>query len=49
LDDLTYAQARMIETHIKRMKSRKYIENLMKYPAIAEKLKEKYNKEENNL
>ena len=31
-------QAIKIEQHIKRMKSRKYIENLKLYPGIAEKL-----------
>ncbi len=31
-----------IEKHIKRMKSRIYIENLKKYPEIIERLKEKY-------
>lgn len=35
-------QARKIEQHIKRMKSRKYYENLQKYPEIAEKLLSKY-------
>ncbi|HCZ34624.1 MAG TPA: endonuclease [Cytophagales bacterium] len=35
-------QAVNIENHIKRMKSRKYIENLKRYPEIAEKLKVKY-------
>jgi len=40
--DLLYKQARLIEVHIKRMKSRKYIENLKSYPEIAEKLKQLY-------
>ena len=31
-------QARAIEYYIKKMKSRKYIENLSKYPEISEKL-----------
>ncbi|MGW9684846.1 GIY-YIG nuclease family protein [Flagellimonas sp. 2504JD1-5] len=35
-------QARKIETHIKNMKSKKYIENLKKYPEMIFKLKEKY-------
>ena len=35
-------QARKIESHIKRMKSRKYIENLKSYPEMISKLKEKY-------
>ncbi|MBT8280298.1 MAG: GIY-YIG nuclease family protein [Muriicola sp.] len=32
-----------IEKHIKRMKSRKYIEDLKNYPEIAKKLLEKYS------
>ena len=36
-------QARKIETHIKKMKSKKYIRNLTQYPEIIDKLKEKYN------
>ena len=32
-----------IENHIKRMKSRRYIENLSKYPEIGKKLLEKYS------
>jgi putative endonuclease len=35
-------QALLIEKHIKRMKSRVYIENLKKYPLIVKKLKDKY-------
>lgn len=35
-------QAMDIEKHIKIMKSKKYIENLKKYPEIIEKLKIKY-------
>jgi putative endonuclease len=42
IDDLEYTQARNIEAHIKKMKSRTYIENLKKYPEISEKLKLKY-------
>jgi putative endonuclease len=42
VDDLEYSQARQIEAHIKKMKSRQYIENLVKYPEIMEKLKVKY-------
>ena len=44
MDDLGYEQSRKIESHIKRMKSRKYIENLKKYPEIMTKLKSKYYK-----
>ena len=36
-------QARKIETHIKKMKSKTYIRNLLKYPEIMIKLKNKYN------
>ena len=42
IDYLEYKQARNIESHIKRMKSRKYIQNLLKYPDIIERLREKY-------
>ena len=42
IPDLTYEQARAIELHIKRMKSRTYITNLVKYPQIVERLREKY-------
>jgi putative endonuclease len=40
--ELDYKQARRIESHIKKMKSKVYIENLVKYPEIIERLKEKY-------
>ncbi|MFB6320239.1 GIY-YIG nuclease family protein [Saccharicrinis sp. FJH54] len=36
-------QAIMIEKHIKRMKSRKYIENLARYPEISKLLQLKYS------
>ncbi len=36
--------ARKIETYIKKMKSRKYFENLVTYPEISQKLLEKYIK-----
>jgi putative endonuclease len=42
-EGLGYNQARKIEQHIKKMKSKLYIENLMKYKEIIERLKEKYN------
>ena len=35
-------QALLIEKHIKRMKSKTYIQNLINYPEIIEKLKLKY-------
>lgn len=42
IDDLEYEQARNIELHIKRMKSRKYIQNMKQYPKMMAKLKERY-------
>ena len=36
-------QAIKIEAHIKKMKSRKYIESIAKYPDIENKLKNLYN------
>ena len=41
-NDLEYRQARNIEAHIKRMKSRTYFQNLKRYPDIIKKLKSKY-------
>ncbi len=38
IDNLAYSQARKIELHIKRMKSKNYIENLKKYPGLSSKL-----------
>lgn len=37
IDDLKYQQARLIETHIKRMKSKVYIMNLKRYPEMVQK------------
>lgn len=42
IKELKYEQARLIERHIKKMKSRIYIENLKKYPELSEKLVAKY-------
>ena len=42
IDELQYQQARAIEEHLKRMKSKAYIQNLLKYPEIIERLKIKY-------
>ena len=42
IENLTYNEARRIEAHIKRMKSRIYLNNLLKYPEIIIRLKEKY-------
>ena len=38
----SYAQAINIERHIKKMKTRKYLEDLIKYPEISTKLLAKY-------
>ena len=46
IEDLVYLQARKIENHIKSMKSRKFIENLKKYPEIVLKLKSRFNSED---
>ena len=35
-------QAQKIEKHIKKMKSKKYIENISKYPEMVHKLLERY-------
>ncbi|MGK7391424.1 MAG: GIY-YIG nuclease family protein [Candidatus Cyclobacteriaceae bacterium M2_1C_046] len=42
IPDLTEKQAVGIERHTKKMKSRKYLENLKKYSEITERLKMKY-------
>ncbi len=42
INDLEYTQARNIENHIKKMKSRIYIENLKKYEEISLNLKIKF-------
>jgi putative endonuclease len=42
IHNLKYLQAREIEKHIKRMKSRKYLHNIKNYPVIIERLKKKY-------
>ncbi|MBR2195799.1 MAG: GIY-YIG nuclease family protein [Salinivirgaceae bacterium] len=36
-------QARLVESHIKKMKSKSYIQNLKKYPELREKLILKYH------
>ncbi|PKP29122.1 MAG: endonuclease [Bacteroidetes bacterium HGW-Bacteroidetes-18] len=43
IENLGYQQARDIEKHIKRMKSKIFIENLKKYPELVEKLKTRYS------
>lgn len=42
IPNLSYKQARNIESHIKAMKSSTYIKNLVNYPEMLEKLKEKF-------
>ena len=42
IPELSYTQARSIEQHIKKMKSKTYISNILKYPEIVQKLKERY-------
>ena len=43
IDNLSKEQASKIEIHIKKMKSKIYIENLLKYPEFIQKLKLKYS------
>ena len=43
IPDLDYKQARLIENHLKKMKSKKYIENLSKYQEISLKLIQLYS------
>ena len=45
LNDLSYKQARSIESHIKKMKNKRYIENLKRYPELSEKLRKLYNED----
>ena len=42
IDSLSYKQARKIELHIKKMKSKKYIHDLKKHKEILSKLIDKY-------
>jgi len=42
IDNLEFQQSRKIERHIKRMKSKTFIENLKKYNELIEKLKRNY-------
>jgi putative endonuclease len=43
INNLKYQQVRKIEAHIKKMKSRKYIVSLKKYPEMSSKLIDRYN------
>ena len=40
--NLGYTQARKIELHIKSMKSKAYVSNLVEYPEMREKLRAKF-------
>ena len=42
IEDLNFQQARNIEAHIKRMKSRKYLHNLILHSEIIDKLIQHY-------
>lgn len=42
IDCISRKQAVNLEAHIKRMKSRRYIENLRRYPEIIRRLQERY-------
>ncbi|MBX7093999.1 MAG: GIY-YIG nuclease family protein [Flavobacteriales bacterium] len=42
ISDLPLGTALKMESHIKRMKSKNYIQNLKKYPEMVEKLISKY-------
>ncbi|MFT4601467.1 MAG: putative endonuclease, partial [Arenicella sp.] len=43
IDNLTSKQAFAIEEHIKKMKSKKYIENLAKFPEMIDKLRKRFD------
>jgi len=43
IEDLSYSQARSIESHVKKMKSRSYIQNLAKYSEMILRLRNKYS------
>ncbi|TND04270.1 MAG: putative endonuclease [Bacteroidetes bacterium] len=42
INNLEYQQARSIESHIKNMKSRKYLHDLKQYPDMSVKLADRY-------
>ena len=42
INNLEYEQARRLELHIKKMKSKKYIQNLKKFSEMQTKLIEKF-------
>ena len=42
INELSEPQAIKIESHLKKMKSKRYLENLKRYPEMVAKLKERY-------
>ena len=46
IECISLAQARSIESHIKRMKNKNYIQNMKKYPEIIDNLLRIYFKEQ---
>ena len=42
INELEYKQARMIEAHIKKMRSKIYIQNLKQFPEMVNKLRAKF-------
>ena len=44
IDNLAHQQSRLIERHIKNMKSRQYITNIKMHPEIIDKLKQRHMK-----
>ncbi len=42
MDNLTHSESLQIEQHLKKMKSRKYLNNLSLYPEMKDKLYQKY-------
>jgi putative endonuclease len=43
IQNLSFQQARAIEQHIKKMKSKTYIKNLKRYPEMVDKLMNRYS------
>ncbi len=42
IDELTISQAKLIEKHLKAMKSKKYLQDLKVHPEISESLRKRY-------
>ena len=43
ISNISISSAKKIETHIKKMKSKAYIQNLKKYPILSDELVKKYS------